>query len=162
MAAHGTERTPTDALVEASALWILGDAPPGFLIDAAVEASVAGLDVPSLHELAGMSDADSPWVLREALGRAFDELGVAMPEVTSPVTVALALRELATQFLHERISVRELVDRARSVLDEGPGDGEAARRLLEVADDLDAGRVSAHDAQTAALDWAVGLTRSRS
>ncbi|GAA1061534.1 hypothetical protein [Agromyces bracchium] len=153
-------RSATDALLEASALWILGDSPPGFLVDAAVEATVAGLDSPALHELAGMSDADSPWDLREALGRALVELDASVPDPRDPATLQLALRELAAQFLHERISIRELVDRARSVIDEGAGTPHEAEALLAAGEALDAGRITAHQAQLDALDWAAGLTRA--
>ncbi|GAA2023693.1 hypothetical protein GCM10009819_03050 [Agromyces tropicus] len=160
MAAPAPDRTAIEALVEASALWILGDSPPSFLVDAAVEATVAGLDAPALHELAGMSDADSPWALREALGRALGELGAAVPDPLDAATVPLALRELAAQFLHERISIRELVDRARSVIDEGTGTPDDARALLATGEALDAERITAHEAQVDALDWAAGLTRT--
>ncbi|WP_353827569.1 hypothetical protein [Agromyces sp. SYSU T0242] len=159
MTAPVPDRSAIDALVEASALWILGDSPPGFLVDAAVEATVAGLDAPALHELAGMSDADSPWALRDALGRSLEQLGSGVPDPLAPETVQLALRELAVQFLHERISVRELVDRARSVLDEGTGTPTDARALVAVGEALDAERITAHQAQVDALDWAAGLTR---
>ena len=148
-------RSETDALVDASALWILGDTPVDPVLEAAVDLVVAGADAAALRELAGMSDADDPWHIRAALGRAFDELGLAMPDAASPDTTRLALRELCALFLHERISVRELIDRARSLAGDRIG-AVGAAELLDIGTALDEGRSTPHEAQLASIDWATG------
>jgi hypothetical protein len=143
------DRSAVDAFAEASALWLVGDSPPSFLIDAAVEAVVAGLDAPALHELAGLSDSDEAWELRAALERALAELQIPVPD-PAPETRPMAMRALAALLLRDRISVRELVDWARGVV--GDADPGEARRFLEIGADLDAGRISPHEAQLAAID----------
>ena len=148
-------RSETDALIDASALWILGDIPVNPVLDAAVDLIVAGTDSAALRELAGMSDADDPWEIRAALGRAFDEVGLVMPDAASPETTRLALRELCALFLHDRISVRELIDRARALAGDTAG-SVGAGPLLEIGASLDAGRSTPHQAQLAAIDWATG------
>ena len=155
MEAPRVNRSETEALVDASALWILGDTPVNPVLEAAVDLIVAGTDAAALRELAGMSDADDPWQIRAALGRTFDELGLAMPDAASPETTRLALRELCALFLHDRISVRELIDRARALAGDTAG-SVGADPLLEIGVSLDAGRSSPHAAQLAAIDWATG------
>jgi hypothetical protein len=148
-------RSETDALVDASALWILGDTPVDPVLEAAVDLVVAGADAAALRELAGMSDADDPWHIRAALGRAFDALGLTMPDAASPDTTRLALRELCALFLHDRISVRELIDRARALAGDRVG-AVGADELLDIGTALDEGRSTPHEAQLASIDWATG------
>ena len=81
-------RSETEALVDASALWILGDTPVDPVLDAAVDLIVAGTDAAALRELAGMSDADDPWEIRAALGRTFDELGLKVGDCAYAVIKA--------------------------------------------------------------------------
>lgn len=150
------DRPAVDAFTEASALWLVGDSPPSFLIDAAVEAVVAGLDAPALHELAGLSDSDEAWELRAALERALGELGIPVPD-PDPGTRPMATRALAALLLRDRISVRELVDWARGVV--GDADPGEARRFVEIGDELDAGRLTPHEAQLAAIDEAARYLR---
>lgn len=154
-------RSETEALVDASALWILGDTPVDPVLEAAVDLIVAGTDAAALRELAGMSDADDPWDIRAALGRTFDELGLAMPDAASPDTTRLALRELCALFLHDRISVRELIDRARSLAGDRIG-AVGAGELLDIGTALDDGRSTPHEAQLASIDWATGYLRASS
>ena len=149
MTAPTDHRSAIDAFAEASALWLVGDSPPAFLIDAAVDAVVAGLDAPALHELAGLSDSDEAWELRAALERALGDLGVPVPD-PAPETRPMAMRALSGLLLRDRISVRELVDWSRGVIDDA--DAGEARRFLEIGDDLDAGRITPHEAQLAAID----------
>ncbi|MCP2367573.1 hypothetical protein BCL57_001732 [Agromyces flavus] len=148
-------RSETEALVDASALWILGDTPVDPVLEAAVDLIVAGADSAALRELAGMSDAEDPWDIRAALGRAFDELGLEMPDAAAPETTRLALRELGALLLHDRISVRELLDRARALVGDR-ADSVGARELIDIGAALDAGRSTPHEAQLAAIDWATG------
>lgn len=154
-------RSETDALIDASALWILGDTPVNPVLDAAVDLIVAGTDAAALRELAGMSDADDRWDIRAALGRTFDELGLAMPDAASPETTRLALRELCALFLHDRISVRELIDRVRALAGDTAG-SVGADPLLEIGVSLDEGRSTPHEAQLAAIDWATGYLAATS
>ncbi|MGR2751745.1 hypothetical protein [Agromyces arachidis] len=149
MTASTDDRSAIDAFAEASALWLVGDSPPAFLIDAAVEAVVAGVDAPDLHELAGLSDADEAWELRAALERALADLGLPVPD-PAPETRPMAMRALAALLLRDRISVRELLDWSRGVI--GDADPGEARRFLEIGGDLDAGRITPHEAQLAAID----------
>lgn len=161
MEAARVNRSETEALVDASALWILGDASVDTVLEAAVDLVVAGADSAALRELAGMSDADDPWDIRAALGRAFDELGLTMPDAASPETTKLALRELGALLLHDRISVRELLDRARNLVGDR-ADELGAAVLIEIGDALDGGRATPHEAQLAAINWATAYIAATS
>jgi hypothetical protein len=158
MEAPRVNRSETEALIDATALWILGDTPVDIVLESAVDLIVAGADSAALRELAGMSDAEDPWEIRAALGRTFDELGLDMPDAASSETTRLALRELGALLLHDRISVRELIDRARAVVGD-TADDVGARDLLEIGEALDAGRSTPHEAQLASIDWATGYFR---
>ncbi|MBM7504794.1 hypothetical protein ACFPER_16055 [Agromyces aurantiacus] len=158
MEASRVNRSETEALVDATALWILGDTPVDTVLEAAVDLIVAGADSAALRELAGMSDAEDPWQIRAVLGRTFDELGLEMPDAGATDTVRLALRELGALLLHDRISVRELIDRARALVGDAAGTVGAAE-LIEIGEALDSGRSTAHEAQLASIDWATGYLR---
>ena len=83
------------------------------------------------------------------------------PSWAAPETTRLALRELGALFLHDRISVRELLDRARDLVGDR-ADEVGAGALVGIGAALDGGRSTPHEAQLAAIDWATGYITATS
>lgn len=104
-----TEPRPEAAaqeFVDAVSLWRLEPSRLGEVIDAATDALVAGLDSPSLRELAGASPRESRFVLDPLIRATIDELGlVAVRDLTLQKAALLAmLRRLRAG----RVSPREV------------------------------------------------------
>lgn len=150
-------RTPEEALVESSALWIIGYSSPSPLVDAAVAALVADRDSPALRELAGMpSDADW-WSLSPVVTRAFGELGLTIPDPDGPDTRLLALRQACVMFLDGAVPMRDLTGLAHSIVGhEGPAE---AQELVVLDDELDDGWLSDVEAQKDAAERAARFLR---
>lgn len=66
-------------LYEAAALWWNRPRDLALLVDAAVDALVAGVDSDALAELAGVSRAESVVTMRDVVERVFDELDLVWP-----------------------------------------------------------------------------------
>lgn len=105
--AVSSSNRPFDALAEAAVSWAAGGRGQP-LVDAAAEALAAGVDSPTLRQLAGAPRAVADEEARELAPTVFEELGLAIQERLSPEAFVAGARQLARQFLTQRLRPRDL------------------------------------------------------
>jgi hypothetical protein len=96
-----------EAFAEAGVSWAAGGRGQP-LVDAAAEALAAGVDSPTLRQLAGAPRAFADEEASELAPIAFEELGLAIQERRSPEAVVAGARQLARQFLNGGLRPRDL------------------------------------------------------
>ncbi|HEX7167581.1 MAG TPA: hypothetical protein VF230_11430, partial [Acidimicrobiales bacterium] len=98
---------PADAFASAAIEWAAGG-PGQPLVDAAVDALVAGIDSPTLRILAGAGHANADAEATELAPKVFKELGMHVDERLSPSAIVAGARQKARRFLDEGGSPRQL------------------------------------------------------
>lgn len=83
--------------------------PSATIISAAVDLLVAGVDAPSLRELAGLSAKDDHWTLRRLVEATFEELNVFYPGAGSDEIQVAATRVMCKGLLQDKLTAREFV-----------------------------------------------------
>lgn len=105
-----TESAARESLSDAVALWAVGPTSGAQdVIAAAVDALVAGVDSPSLRELAGLSAKDDYWTLRPLVEATLDELDISHPGPDSDETQVAAARVMCRRLLRGDLTAREFV-----------------------------------------------------
>ena len=95
------EETAREALGGAVALWeVRTTFGPGEVIAAATDALVAGVDSPTLRELAGASARDDYWTLRPMVEGAFEELSIPLPAPGTDEIQIAATRVMAKRVIN--------------------------------------------------------------
>lgn len=147
-----TEGTATEALYDAVALWeVRSTFGADEVISAAVDALLAGVDSPTLRELAALSAQDSYWTLRPVVERTLEELAISYPGPDSDDVQIAAARVMCRRLLGGSLTARDLATWAhRTIGHEG-----AARLqpLVELDDAYDVSEYtgdSLEDLETAA------------
>ena len=96
-----------DAFAEAAVVWAAGGRGQP-LVDAAAEALAAGVDSPTLRQLAGAPRASADEEAQDLAPKVFEELGLVIHDRLSSQAVVAGARQLARQFLNSRLPAREL------------------------------------------------------
>ncbi len=109
------EETAARDLEEAGALWMVFGGSPRDLVMTAANALAAGLDSPSLRQLAGEPLEQSRWELEPLLARTLSELGLGVYEAGSLEIQALALRAHSRRFVAGAQSPRAFVGDVEAV-----------------------------------------------
>ncbi|WP_232663417.1 hypothetical protein [Pseudonocardia sp. TRM90224] len=153
--------TPQDALVrfrDTAALWNIRQARGAEVVDAAVEALLAGVDGQWLAVVAGVSAHAPEPELREAVQNAFAELGLPWHPEGSLDALEAVLHALAARTAAGELHPRELARWAHRSI--GHDRLPAAEQLVLLDDRYDYGPDDASvDAEV--LAWARALTGSR-
>jgi hypothetical protein len=128
----------TDAtrnLTDAWALFDIGRGGTSDVVSAAADALVAGVDSPSLRELAACSGSDSYWKLHPLVEATFAELEILAPDRDSDEAMVAAARAMARRVLDGRDTPREFTAWAHRVIGhEGPAE---LQHLVMLDDELD-------------------------
>jgi hypothetical protein len=102
------EQTAREALRDAVALWeVRTTFGPDALIAAAGDALVAGVDSPTLRELAGASARDDYWTLRPLVEGALEELSIPLPAPGSDEIQIAATRVMAKRVINGALTPSE-------------------------------------------------------
>jgi hypothetical protein len=126
--------TPTRAaslLGDAVSLWRISPGSIDDVIDAAVECLVAGIDSPTLRELAGASPRESQFVLEPLIGDTLRELG--MLDVLETSVQRGALAAMLHRLKDNRVSARDLTRWAHTHIGH---DGDAECQVFVELDDV--------------------------
>lgn len=119
----------------------LGVKPLATLIDAACDALVAGIDSPSLRDLAGHSVHETYVDVDEIVEATFRELGLPTASLADEKAALYALEHYCLEYLAGRMRACDLAAWAHSNIGhEGP---EIAQPIVDLDDDVDAGRLAA-------------------
>ncbi|WP_432885511.1 hypothetical protein ACQPYH_01610 [Kribbella sp. CA-245084] len=118
-------------LADAVSLWRLSPGTANEVIDAAVQCLVAGVDSPTLRELAGASPRDSRFVLEPLIEDTLDELG--MEDVLAVNAQRGAFAAVLRRFKRNDLSARELVRWAHTNIGH---DGDARCQVFVDLDDM--------------------------
>jgi hypothetical protein len=111
------EATPREALGDAVALWeVRGAFGPEEVISAAVDALVAGVDSPTLRELAGASVRDDYWTLRSMVEGTFEELSIPMPAPGTDEMQIAATRVMARRVINGLLTPSEFARWAHTTI----------------------------------------------
>ena len=104
----------TALLADAVSLWRLSPGTADDVVDAAVQCLVAGVDSPTLRELAGASSRESQFVLEPLIEDTLHELGI---EDASAVDVQRgAMAAVLRRFKRNELSAREVVRWAHTTI----------------------------------------------
>ncbi|MFD8462676.1 hypothetical protein ACFV27_38730 [Streptomyces antimycoticus] len=95
-------------LQEQAVLWSIGEVRGSYVVAAACDALVAGLDGPTLRALAACTRAEADYDVPELLPSALEELGLTLHPVGSVAGQEAAARALATRMLAGTLTPREL------------------------------------------------------
>ncbi|MCB2411690.1 hypothetical protein LGT39_02360 [Demequina sp. TTPB684] len=154
-----TESTETSALFDAVALWEVRESSgAAAVISAAVNAVVAGVDSPSLFEVAGFTGKESYWTIRPVVEATFEELNIPYPGPDRDEMQIAATRVMGKRLLDGELSARDLCAWAHSTI----GHDGAARLqpLVELDDAYDIEEYAGADVQVlddAAHEMAMSL-----
>ena len=106
-----------EALFDAVALWeVRSTFGAGEVISAAVDALVAGIDSPSLRELAGVSAEEDYWTLRPLVEGTLDELDISYPGPGTDEIQVAAARAMCKRLLKGSLPPREFAAWAHSTI----------------------------------------------
>jgi hypothetical protein len=125
----------SDALGEmqqAATLWSVGYWSNQDVVEAACRALVAGLDSPSLRQLAGVFRSDAHWEVRLLLPTAVEELGLKFYEWDDLEARLAALAVLARHCVAGTMTPRELVRWAHKAI--GHGQSPEIEQFVELDD----------------------------
>ena len=132
-----------DELIEVSALWGMSDR-GGYVVvsgakravvAAATDALVAGLDSPSLRELAGLPH-DTNWgETASVIAAAISELGVAFDPADRDQSQVLALRYVCRRYLANELRIEAVANWAETFI--GYEGAAAAQDLVRLAGDIE-------------------------
>ena len=115
-------------MLDEVALWSVDlNVGQGGVISAAVDALVAGLDSPSLRELAGLSDNSLYWTVRPLVEATLEELDLALPESGADALQIAAARAMSRRLLRGTLTTREFTIWAHRVISH-----EGAERLQSI------------------------------
>jgi hypothetical protein len=124
----------TRPLVDAVALWEVSPTiGADEVIAAAVDALVAGVDSPSLRELAGISAKESYWTVRPLVVATFDELEIPYPGPGRDEIEIAAACVMCQRLLDGRLTARDLAIWAHRTIGH---EGAARLRPIAVLDDV--------------------------
>ena len=101
---------PFRAFLSAAARWRADAGPAHAVVDAAVEALVAGVDSPSFVRLAGLTRAEADQEVRDLLPDALAELGFPLLGYDDPGNQVLGAAAIAEEYLLGRLTPRELTE----------------------------------------------------
>ncbi|MEZ0581207.1 hypothetical protein [Nocardioides sp. MH1] len=118
-------------LADAVSVWRISPATVGDVIDAAVECLVAGIDSPSLRELAGASPKESQFALEPLISDALVELN--MQEVLTADVQRAALGAMLRKVHAGQLEMRELAGWAHRFVGH---DGDTACQAFVDLDDM--------------------------
>ena len=139
-----TEGATTEALYDAVALWeVRSTFGADEVISAAVDALVAGVDSPSLRELAGLSAQDSYWTLRPLVEGTLEELNISYPGPSSDDVQIAAARVMCKRLLGGGLTARDFAAWAHTTIGH-----EGAARLQPLVELDDAYDVSEYTGDT--------------
>lgn len=111
------EETAREGLGDAVALWeVRTTFGPDEVIAAAADALVAGVDSPTLRELAGASARDDYWTLRPLVEGALEELGIPLPAHDSDETQIAATRVMAKRVINGGLAPSEFARWAHATI----------------------------------------------
>ena len=112
-----SEEDATEQLFDSVALWeVRSTFGADEVISAAVDALVAGLDSPSLRELAGVSASEDYWTLRPLVEATLDELNVSYPGPGGDETQMAAARVMCKRLLEGSLTARDFATWAHSTI----------------------------------------------
>lgn len=111
------EETAREALGDAAALWeVRTTFGPEEVIAAATAALVAGVDSPTLRELAGASARDDYWTLRPLVEGALKELSIPLPAPGTDESQIAATRVMAKRVINGGLTPSEFARWAHAAI----------------------------------------------
>lgn len=127
----GTSEEAIERLCDTINLWSLSAAYTPEVIEAAVDALVAGADSPTLRELAGVSPRESQFELASLIETTLQELGQQHVLTDQPQRAALAA--MIRRFKNRDLSARDLARWAHRYIGH---DGDASCQVFVDLDDM--------------------------
>jgi len=138
------EEAAREALCDAVALWeVRMTFGPDEVIAAATDALVAGVDSPTLREVAGASARDDYWTLRPLVEGALEELSIPLPAPGSDEIQVAATRVMAKRVINGRLTPSEFARWAHATIGH-----EGAHQLQPLVDLDDAYDVTGYTGDT--------------
>ncbi len=123
------------SVLDAVALWRRGLSSAAAVVDAAVDALVAGVESPTFLRVAGLTRTEADVELAELLPAALEELGVPVVEVTDPGHDVLVAAAMTTPFRNGEQQARALTGDVHRVF--GHDCHPLVERLASLDDEFD-------------------------